>query len=79
MSASMAAEAGKGKYRGDRVRQMDKGVGLSQELVALVDPTAPPTPTPSSADEMFTKATCYYCNERGHIVRYGPKKGKDGC
>lgn len=77
MSASMAAEAGKGMYRGERVSQMDEGLGWGEELVARVDPTLSQTPTPSFADERFISDTCYHCNTKAHIARYCPKKMND--
>lgn len=77
MSASMNTEAGRGKYRGERVRQMEEGVLRTEEPAARTESAARQTLTAPQTDERFTTATCYYCSEKGHIARYCPKKRKD--
>lgn len=77
MSACTDAEVGRGRYRSERVKQMDEGVRKGEELVARANPTARQTPPRTSPDARFTSATCYYCSEKRHIAHYCARKRKD--
>lgn len=76
ISASTALETGRGRYRGERVRQLQEEGGQQKSSAARAEPGPQPIPLPTVEDR-FASAMCYYCSQKGHIARYCEKKRRD--